>query len=77
VGAGVIASTRTSIQMQSTTIQNNVAAGPGTGDGIRILLGSALFAQAPAGTVTGTRDSPAVQRRRVERVPTHHHPTPR
>ncbi len=53
VGAGVIASTRTSIQIQSTTIQNNVAFAPGTGDGIRLLLGSALFAQAPAGTVTG------------------------
>jgi parallel beta-helix repeat protein len=53
VGFGVIATTRSSIQIQSTTIQNNVAFAPGTGDGIRIILGSALLASAPAGTVTG------------------------
>jgi parallel beta-helix repeat protein len=53
VGFGLILTTRSSAQIQSTTIQNNVAFAPGTGDGIRIVLGSALFVSAPNGTVTG------------------------
>ncbi len=51
--AGLILTTRSSVQIASTTIQNNLATLPGNGDGIRIVLGSALFAQAPNGTVTG------------------------
>ncbi|TMH41491.1 MAG: right-handed parallel beta-helix repeat-containing protein [Betaproteobacteria bacterium] len=51
--AGLILTTRSSVQIASTTIQNNLATLPGNGDGIRIGLGSALFAQAPNGTVTG------------------------
>lgn len=53
VGFGLIGTTRTSIQIQSSTIQNNVAFAPGTGDGIRLVFGSALFASAPVGSVTG------------------------
>jgi len=52
--AGLILTTRSTVQIASTTIQNNLATLPGNGDGIRIVLGSALFAQAPNGTVTGT-----------------------
>jgi len=51
--AGLILTTRSTVQIASTTIQNNLATLPGNGDGIRIVLGSALFAQAPNGTVTG------------------------
>jgi len=50
---GLILTTRSSVQIAATTIQNNLAIGPGTGDGIRLILGSALTAQAPIGTVTG------------------------
>jgi len=53
VGFGLIATTRSSVAIQSSTIQNNVAFAPGTGDGIRVVLGSALFASAPNGTITG------------------------
>jgi len=52
-GFGLIATTRSSIQIQSTTIQNNLPVGASTGDGIRVVLGSALFAQTPNGVVTG------------------------
>src|SRR5207245_9146198 len=51
--AGLILTTRSTVQIASSTIQNNLATLPGNGDGIRIVLGSALFAQAPNGTVTG------------------------
>jgi len=53
VGFGLIATTRSSVAIQSSTIQNNVAFAPSTGDGIRLVFGSALFASAPIGTVTG------------------------
>jgi hypothetical protein len=53
VGFGVLATTRSTIQILSSTITNNVAFAPGTGDGIRVSLGSALSASAPVGTVTG------------------------
>ena len=53
VGFGLIATTRSTVAIQSSTIQNNVAFAPGTGDGIRVVLGSALFASQPTGTVTG------------------------
>jgi hypothetical protein len=53
VGFGVLATTRSTIQIVSSTITNNVASAPGTGDGIRIALGSALSPSTPVGTVTG------------------------
>jgi len=54
VGFGVLATTRSTIQILSSTITNNVASGPGApGDGIRVALGSALSAAAPVGSVTG------------------------
>src|SRR5262249_44498407 len=53
VGFGVQATTRSTIQILSSTITNNVVAVPGSGDGIRVILGSALFASAPVTSVTG------------------------
>jgi parallel beta-helix repeat protein len=51
--AGIVLTTRSSLQIASTTIQNNLATLPGTGDGIRVTLGSALLAQTPNGSITG------------------------
>jgi hypothetical protein len=52
-GSGVILSLNSSAQIASTTIQNNLSVGPGTGDGIRLQLGSSLFAQTPTSNVSG------------------------
>jgi hypothetical protein len=50
VGAGLLLSFRSQAQISGSTIQNNVAPG---GDGIRVVLGSALFPTAPNGSVSG------------------------
>lgn len=52
-GFGIMLSLRSQVQIASTTIQNNLSTGPGTGDGIRLMFGSALLATPPNGTVTG------------------------
>ena len=51
-GFGIQLSLRSQVQIASSTIQNNTSTGPGTGDGIRLMFGSALLAQAPNGAVT-------------------------
>jgi len=53
VAFGLVLSLRSSGQIASSTIRNNVAIGPGTGDGIRLVFGSGLFGTAPIGVVTG------------------------
>jgi parallel beta-helix repeat protein len=53
VAFGLTLSLKSSAQIASSTIQNNVSIGPGTGDGIRLVFGSALFGTAPNGIVTG------------------------
>ncbi len=50
VGAGLFLSFRSQAQISGNTIQNNVPPG---GDGIRVVLGSALFPTAPNGVVSG------------------------
>jgi hypothetical protein len=50
VGAGLFLSFRSQAQISGSTIQNNVAPG---GDGIRVVLGSALFPTTPNSLVTG------------------------
>lgn len=52
-GSGVILSLNSSAQIASTTIQNNLSVGPGTGDGVRLQFGSSLFATTPTGNVSG------------------------
>jgi hypothetical protein len=52
-GFGIVLSFRSSAQVTATTIQNNLAAPPQNGDGIRIVLGSALIGAAPIGVITG------------------------
>jgi hypothetical protein len=52
-GSGLALSLNSSAQIISTTIQNNVAGAPGTGEGIRLQLGSTLLASTPIGSVTG------------------------
>jgi hypothetical protein len=52
-GSGVALSLNSSAQIASTTIQNNVASVPGTGEGVRLQLGSTLLASPPTGSVTG------------------------
>ncbi len=47
VGFGVILILRSSAQIGNSTIQNNTASVPGTGDGIRLQLGSAVLGIAP------------------------------
>ncbi|HZE10631.1 MAG TPA: right-handed parallel beta-helix repeat-containing protein [Burkholderiales bacterium] len=53
VAFGVVLSFRSSAQIGNNAIQNNVAIGPGTGDGIRLVFGSGLFGTTPNGAVTG------------------------
>jgi parallel beta-helix repeat protein len=53
VGSGLTLSLKSSGQIASSTIQNNLSIGPGTGDGIRLVFGSGLFASAPNSIVTG------------------------
>jgi hypothetical protein len=53
VAFGLVLSLRSSGQIASSTIRNNVAIGPGTGDGIRLVFGSGLFGTAPICVVTG------------------------
>jgi hypothetical protein len=53
VGSGVTLSLNSSAQISSTQIQNNLATSPGTGDGIRLVFGSSLFAATPVGSVVG------------------------
>jgi len=50
---GLTLSLKSSAQIASTTIQNNVATIPGSGDGIRLVFGSGLFATTPNSIVTG------------------------
>jgi hypothetical protein len=52
VGFGVILTLRSSAQIGNSTIQNNTAFTPGTGDGIRLQLGSAVIGATPSGIVT-------------------------
>jgi parallel beta-helix repeat protein len=52
-GFGMILSLRSEAQIASSTIQNNVPVGANTGDGIRLVFGSALFATTPNSTVSG------------------------
>lgn len=52
-GSGLALSLNSSAQIISTTIQKNVAGAPGTGEGIRLQLGSTLLPQTPTGSVTG------------------------
>ena len=53
VGFGVILTLRSSAQIANTTIQDNTAFIPGTGDGIRLQLGSAVIGATPNGSITG------------------------
>jgi parallel beta helix pectate lyase-like protein/copper-binding protein NosD len=53
VGFGLSLSLNSSGQIANTRIQNNLAIGPGSGDGIRLVFGSSLFATAPNGIITG------------------------
>jgi parallel beta-helix repeat protein len=55
-GFGVVLSGRSSAEVSGNTIQNNTGTPPFSGDGIRLVFGSALFIVAPpaaANTVTG------------------------
>ena len=52
-GFGVILTLRSSAQMTHSTIQNSTAFVPGTGDGIRLQLGSAVSGTTPNGSITG------------------------
>ena len=52
-GMGVTLSMRSVAQIFNTQIQGTVATGPGTGDGIRLVLGSSLLPTSPASVVTG------------------------
>jgi hypothetical protein len=52
-GFGMILSLRSQAQIAGSTIQNNLAAPPNLGEGIRLVFGSALFAANPVGTITG------------------------
>jgi len=53
VGFGVILTLRSSAQIRNSTIQNNTATVPGSGDGIRLQLGSAVLGAMPSGSVSG------------------------
>src|SRR6266853_216124 len=53
VAFGLLLTFRSSAQIGNNTIQNNLSIGPGTGDGIRLVFGSALFGTTPNGVVTG------------------------
>jgi parallel beta helix pectate lyase-like protein len=53
VGFGVILTLRSSAQIANTAIQDNTAFIPGTGDGIRLQLGSAVSGATPNGNITG------------------------
>jgi hypothetical protein len=53
VGFGVILTLRSSAQIGNSTIQNNTASLPGTGDGVRVQLGSAVIGITPNGSITG------------------------
>jgi parallel beta-helix repeat protein len=52
-GTGVVLSTRSVAQIFNTLVQGTVSTGPGTGDGIRLVLGSSLLPTTPASVVTG------------------------
>jgi hypothetical protein len=52
-GWGLGLSTRSVAQITNTQIQGNVPANPGTGDGIRMFLGSSLLTSTPASSITG------------------------
>jgi hypothetical protein len=52
-GSGVILSLNSSAQIASTTIQNNLSVGPGTGDGVRLQFGSSVFATTPTSNISG------------------------
>jgi hypothetical protein len=53
VGFGVVLSLRSTAQIGNSTIQNNTASVPGTGDGIQLQRGSALIGITPNGSVSG------------------------
>lgn len=48
-GAGIVLSTRSNLQLSSSTIQGNRTAGNNQGDGVRLLLGSTLLVTPVAG----------------------------
>jgi len=52
-GPGLAYSTRSTGQLISSTIRNNLNIGTNTGDGIRLILGSALLPATPATTISG------------------------
>ena len=52
-GPGLAFSTRSTGQVISSTIRNNLNIGTNTGDGIRLLLGSSLLPATPATTISG------------------------
>jgi hypothetical protein len=55
VGFGVILILRSTAQIGNSTIQNNTASVPGTGDGIRLQLGSAVLGITPNSVVSGNQ----------------------
>ncbi|HEX6692058.1 MAG TPA: right-handed parallel beta-helix repeat-containing protein [Burkholderiales bacterium] len=52
-GGGLILGGRSQAQVIASQIQNNLAAGPSAGEGIRLFFGSALMTGTPASMVTG------------------------
>jgi len=52
-GVGVSVSTRSVAQIQNSQVQGTVPTSPGTGDGIRLVLGSSLLPTTPPSVVTG------------------------
>ncbi len=52
-GFGLILSLRSEAQVSSSTIRNNVPVGQYPGDGIRLVMGSGLFATTPNSNVSG------------------------
>ena len=52
-GMGLGLSTRSVAQIFNTQIQGTVSTGPGSGDGIRLVLGSSLLPSTPPSVVTG------------------------
>jgi hypothetical protein len=52
-GVGVILSTRSVAQILNTQVQGTASVGPGSGDGIRLVLGSSLLPSTPPSSVSG------------------------
>jgi hypothetical protein len=52
-GYGLVLSLRSQAQISNSTIQNNVAVGVHSGDGIRLVMGTGLFVSTPNSVVSG------------------------